>query len=201
MLSLSAVAKQEKNKLSTDSAFLLLLDILLGEDVVRICYNTDNITWGRNVYQSFPFDIGEATEKTDGSDPNLELKISNVSQALQYAVEQTNGASKTEVILRVINTKSVGENPETEEHYVVTKTMCDQEYITFTLGTEYSSRTRRPLARYMKNNCPFRYKGIRCACTSGLATCNHTLSDCRMRNNATRFGGFQGIDQKGVYVH
>ena len=40
MLSLSAIARKEKNELSTDSAFIVLLDIRLGEETVRICYNT-----------------------------------------------------------------------------------------------------------------------------------------------------------------
>ena len=83
----------------------------------------------------------------------------------------------------------------------MTKTEVSQSYITFSLGTEYSARTRRPLNRYMKNNCPFKYKGIRCGAKSTLPGCDHTLLSCRERNNSARFGGFQGIDQKGVYVH
>ena len=85
MLSLSAIARKEKNELSTDSAFIVLLDIRLGEETVRICYNTDDVTWNGNLYQAFPFTIGEVTENTDGSDPDVELKVDNVSQALQYA--------------------------------------------------------------------------------------------------------------------
>ena len=75
MLSLSAIARKEKNELSTDSAFIVLLDIRLGEETVRICYNTDDVTWNGNLYQAFPFTIGEVTENTDGSDPDVELKI------------------------------------------------------------------------------------------------------------------------------
>lgn len=201
MLTLSAVAKREKNALSTDSAFLILLDILLETDTVRICYNTEDIEWNGNIYQAFPFEIGDISENTDGSDPNVQLRVDNVSQALQYIVEENNGANGTEVVIRVVNTAAMGTEPELEEHLVVTKTDVDRQYITFTLGTEYSSRTRRPKERYMKNNCPFQYKGIRCAAVSEYTYCNHTLTDCRLRNNSERFGGFPGIDQKGVYVH
>ena len=83
MLSLSAIARKEKNELSTDSAFIVLLDIRLGEETVRICYNTEDVTWNGNLYQAFPFTIGEVTENTDGSDPDVELKVDNVSRALQ----------------------------------------------------------------------------------------------------------------------
>ena len=202
MLTLSAVAKREKNELYTNSAFIILLEILLGDETARICYNTEDITWNGNVYQAFPFDIGDISENNDGSDPNVQLRVDNTSQALQYIVEENNGANGTEVIIRVVNTEALDNTEsELEEHFVVTKTSVDKQYITFTLGTEYSSRTRRPVYRYMKNNCPFRYKGIRCGATAEQTSCNHTLTDCRARNNSERFGGFQGIDQRGVYVH
>lgn len=201
MLTLSAVAKREKNKIYTGSAFVILLDILLEDDVARICYNTEDITWNGNIYQAFPFDIGDISEKTDGSDPNVQLRVDNTSQALQSIVEENAGANGTEVIIRVVNTAAMSSTPELEEHFVVTKTDIDRQYITFHLGTEYSSRTRRPKERYMKNNCPFQYKGVRCGATAEQTSCNHTLTDCRLRNNSERFGGFPGIDQKGVYVH
>ena len=201
MISLSAVAKEEKNKLSTGSAFIILLDITLGDEVVRICYNTEDVTWHGNLYQAFPFELGEVSETSDDSDPNVSLKVDNVSQALQYAVEEARGANGTEVILRVVNTEAMDGDAELEEYFVVVKTSIKEDFITFTLGNEYSARTRRPLNRYMKNNCPFRYKDIRCGATSNLEGCAHTLQDCRARNNSMRFGGFQGIDQKGVYIH
>lgn len=200
MLSLSAIAKAEKNKLSTESTFIILLDICLDE-VVRVCYNTDDVIWNGNLYQAFPFTIGEIGEDSDGSDPNVELQIDNVSQAMQYIVEESGGGNNTEVILRVVNSKGLDlATAEMEAHFVVQKCTVNQQYITFTLGSEYSARTRRPLNRYMKNNCPFKYKGLRCGATSSLTTCNHTLQDCRTRKNSKRFGGFPGIDQKGVYV-
>ena len=202
MLSLSVVARREKNKLSTDSSFIPLLEINLPNDSARICYNTEDVTWNGELYQAFPFEIGEVREETDGSDPNVTLMVDNTSQALQYMVEESRGGNGFPVIIRVVNSENLDvPDPELEEYFVVTKTEITQESITFTLGNEYSSRTRRPLNRYMKNNCPFRYKGIRCGSTSAETSCNHTLTDCRARNNAARFGGFQGIDQKGVYVH
>lgn len=201
MLTLSSVAKQEKNKLDTGSAFIILLDINLPQ-TVRICYNNEDIVWNGNVYQAFPFQIGNVSEETDGSDPNVELKIDNTTQALEQYIEEGNGGNGTQVIIRVVNTEALDNTEaEIEEYFTVTKCSVDQQWVTFTLGAEYSARTRRPLNRYMKNNCPFKYKGIRCGATSNLTTCNHTLSHCRARNNSKRFGGYQGIDQKGVYIN
>lgn len=202
MLSLSAIAKQEKNKLSTGSVFIILLDIdLKGGDVIRVCYNTEDITWNGQLYQAFPFELGEVSEATDGSDPSVELKVDNTSRALSYAIETSGGAVNMPVILRVVNTENLNSaEPELEEAFVVQKTSVAEDFVTFTLGAEYSARTRRPLNRYMKNNCPFKYKGIRCGYNGSIATCYHTLVDCRKHGNSKRFGGFPGIDQKGVYI-
>jgi phage-related protein len=204
MLSISSVSKAEKNKLHIDSVFLILLDIIPavdGAETIRICYNNEDETWNGNLYQAFPFTIGETSEDSTGSEPNIDLKVSNVSQALVSIVESYNGGNGSTVILRVVNTKVMGTTPELEERYSVISCAVDQDYVTFTLGSGYSLKTRRPLYRYMKNNCPFIYKGLRCACTSSLTTCEHTLTACRTRGNSSRFGGFVGIDQKGVYLN
>lgn len=202
MLSLSAVAKQEKNKLSTGSAFVVLLDIdLKNNDVIRVCYNNEDIYWNGNLYQAFPFKIGEVSETTDGSDPNVELKVNNTSRALSYYVESSGGAVNMPVTLRVVNSENLNSTEaELEESFIVQKTSVAEDFVTFTLGAEYSARTRRPLNRYMKNNCPFKYKGVRCGYNGDIAMCYHTLVDCRNHGNSKRFGGFPGIDQKGIYI-
>lgn len=199
MLSISAITKAEKNKLSTDSAMLVLLEIRL-QSVVYICYNNEDVTWQGQLYQAFPFKIGETSEDSDGSDPNVQLQVSNASQGLQWYVEDSGGGVGTEVILRVVNSKNLNGAADLEESYTVLDCKVDDQWVTFTLGNDYSARTRRPLDRYMKNNCPFAYKGVRCGYNGNLADCQHTLADCRNHGNSSRFGGYPGIDQKGVYA-
>ena len=198
MLSISAVSKAEKNKLSTDSAMLVLLEIKL-RNTVYICYNNEDITWKGQLYQSFPFKIGDTSEDSDGSDPNVQLQVSNVSQGLQWYVEDSGGGVGTEVVLRVVNSKNLNGEADLEEYYTVLDCKVDEQWVTFTLGNDYSARTRRPLDRYMKNNCRFKYKGLRCGYNGSKSKCDHTLTDCRAHKNSTRFGGFVGIDQLGVY--
>ena len=199
MLSISAITKAEKNKLSTDSAMLVLLEVRL-RNTVYICYNNEDVTWQGQLYQAFPFKLGETSEESDGSDPNVQLQISNASQGLQWYVEDSDGGVGTEVVLRVVNSKNLNGAADLEETYTVLDCKVDEQWVTFTLGNDYSARTRRPLDRYMKNNCPFAYKGIRCGYNGSKTTCSHTLADCRSHGNSSRFGGFPGIDQKGVYA-
>jgi lambda family phage minor tail protein L len=199
MLSISAISKAEKNKLSTDSAFLILLEIRL-QNTVYICYNNEDVVWKGQLYQAFPFQIGETSEESDGSDPNVSLKVSNVAQGLQWYVEDSGGGVGTQVILRVVNSLNMNGDADLEEYYTVLSCKVDQQWVEFTLGTDYSARSRRPLDRYMKNNCRFAYKGVLCGYAGAIATCKHTLADCRLHGNSVRFGGYPGIDQKGVYA-
>ena len=199
MLSISAISKAEKNKLSTDSVFLILLEIQL-QNTVYICYNNEDVTWQGQLYQAFPFEIGETSEDSDGSDPNVSLKISNVAQGFQWYVEDSGGGIGTQVILRVVNSKNMNGAADLTEYYTVLSCKVDEQWVEFTLGTDYSARTRRPLDRYMKNSCPFAYKGLRCGYNGNMTSCKHTLTDCRSHNNSARYGGFQGIDQKGSYA-
>ena len=200
MLSISAISKAEKNKLSTDSCFLILLEIRL-QNTVYICYNNEDVTWQGQLYQAFPFEIGETSEDSDGSDPNVSLRVDNTAQGLQWYVEDSGGGVGTEVILRVVNSLNMNGAADLEESYTVLSCNITEQWVEFTLGTDYSAKTRRPLDRYMKNNCRFKYKGVRCGYNGSKANCDHTLADCRAHKNSTRFGAFPGIDQKGVYAN
>ena len=146
------------------------------------------------------FKDGKWDEGEMSTDPNVTLKIDNVAQGLQWYVEDSGGGVGTMVILRVVNSKNLNGNADLEEYYTVLSCKVNEQWIEFTLGNDYSARTRRPLDRYMKNNCPFAYKGIRCGYNGSKSSCKHTLADCRSHGNSTRFGGFPGIDQKGVYA-
>lgn len=204
MLALSAVAKSEKNKMNTDSAMIILLELdvpIDGVDPIRVCYNNEDVTWNGHLWQAFPLQIGEVKEDKSGSIPSFEIKIDNTSQALTYYIEQSNGANNADLYLRIVNTKALDTTtPELEERYQVTQLTVTEQWVTLTVGPSYSPHTRRPLNRYLKNGCRFKYKGLQCGCTSSLTTCNHTLTDCRARGNGPRFGGFPGIDQGGIYV-
>lgn len=207
MLSLSAVSKAEKNKLHLDSVYIPLFEIIpnvdgiTDNDIIRVCYNNENIVWKKKTFQPFPLELDEVKHDQTGSESNVQLKVSNVTRALQPYIEQYNGGNGYTVIIRVVNTKNLDGEADVEERFTVNQAVCDEQWITFTLGTGYGLNARRPIERYMKNNCPFQYKGLECGYNGRLTSCNHSLKDCRNHGNSRRFGGFPGIDQKGVYYN
>lgn len=213
MLTISSISKAEKNKLNTDSCFILIMDIMTRElyesgdystssDVIRVCRNTEPVTWKGNIYVAFPFSLQEVSEDSTGSEPSFSFTLDNTSRALQGTIEDYNGGNGFVIILRVVNSENLDDEADVEEMFSVKHTVCDQNQVTFTVGSMYPLNSRRPLDRYMKNNCPYTYKGLRCGCTDKYHdTCSHTLTACRQRNNSKRFGGFAGIDQKGMYLN
>ena len=203
MLNLSQQALIEANSLHSDGVWLILLEIQLSslEDPVRIVRNTENITWGGHEWQAFSFEIGDVTEDSKGELPTLSIKVSNVTKVLQPYVEAARGGNGSPVILRVVNSKVLGNNfAEVEEEFVVQHATCDNMWVTFELGGDAILNSRFPPRRILKNRCPYVYKGIECGSTSSLTSCPRTLEACEERKNSLRFGGEPGIPQGGLYV-
>ncbi len=198
---LSDIAKFEKNQIYTDGVFCMLLQVdIPNVDTLYLCYNNEDIQWNGHLWQNFPVEIGENSQTQDSSIPTIEIKICNITRELAGFVEDTKGANNGKITVYIINTKNLtSTTPEIEERWMIQKAHSDQEWITFTVGPDYSPNSKMPQERYLKNGCRFCYKSVRCGYIGTVTTCNHTLTDCRKHGNSKRFGGFPGIDQGGVY--
>lgn len=202
-LKLSAAAILAANEQDTDTAWLVLLEISFSdtEEKMRLVRNTEDIQWDGQLWTHFPFGCSDSKNDNKGTLPVLSIEVDNTTRDLEYYLNEYGGGTGASVRLMVVRSDDLeAAEPDFEEIYTVKSTSVTAAKVTFTLGNEYSQKARRPFGRYMKNSCPFKYKGLRCGCTSSLAGCNHTLSDCRERGNSTRFGGFPGIPQGGTYV-
>lgn len=198
---LSAAAILEKNKVAATGAWLILLDIVIPEVIdLHLVLNTENITWRSTEYVAFPFDISERTE--DGRElPAVTLKVSNASQAIQQYVEQSGGGVGAAVAIRIVHSDHLDNTePEIEETFICESCHVDAQWVSFTLGTGDPASMRRPERRFLKNFCPYQYKGLECGATAAQPGCNKTLGDCRARNNSVRYGGEPSIPQGGLYV-
>lgn len=203
MIPLSTVAILEKNKLSSDGAWLVLLEVQLTTGVtLRSVRNNEDIIWNSQTWVAFPFQLDEIGESSKGELPQAAVRISNVTRSVQQYIEAGNGGVGSTVIVRVVHSKHLNlTNPEIELSFAVTGTTSDANWVTFTLGMEYPSMLRYPQKRVLKDWCHYKeYKGIECGATSALPTCNRTLKECRERGNSTRFGGFPAIPGGGIYA-
>lgn len=201
MLTLSDAAVLEKNKVSSTGAWLILLEFDFDGDTVRLCSNTEDVTWDSETWTAFPFKLDAVQENNEGEIPNVVIYVGNQSRAIQGYVEDANGGVDTTVTLRVVHSEHLEEvDPEIEEEFTVLSCKCTEEWAAFTLGGGYPTRRRFPARRYMTNFCPFEFKGVECGYSGGDSTCDHTLTDCRTKGNSDRFGGFPSIPMGGFYV-
>ena len=203
MLDLSAAAKLEKNKLEQDGCWIVLLEIVISTDLsIYLCRNTEDITWNGQKWLAFPFDLGEVNEDSKGEIPTTTLKVSNITRSIQRKLEEYNGGVGMTCIIRVVNSEHLElTEPEVEIDMIVKSTDCDNEWVTFNLGTDALLNYRYPQRKVLKDFCPFKFKGVECGYTGALSSCDHTLFQCRLHNNSARFGGEPGITQGGMYIN
>jgi lambda family phage minor tail protein L len=192
---ISSAAIAEKNKIATDSAWIVLLEIQLSGGTLYLAANNEDITWNSQTWQAFPFELDTVAETGKGEIPAITVKVSNVTGEIQQYLEAADGANGTPVIIRVINSSaSTSTESELELSFVLDRASYDAQWLTFYLTGANCLSRRVPRGRYLKNFCRFEYGGVECGVSAATQatypTCNRTKANCEERNNSTRFGGF-----------
>ncbi len=194
----------EKNRLHSENPWLILLDIYV--DVSTTLYlvrNTEDITFGGQLYTAFPFELASSIQKSKGELPTLEIKVSNVTRAIQAHLEATDGLIGNEVTLRVVNNAYLTESyAELTETFEILNCVADVMWVNFTLGFPSPMSRRFPLYRYLADHCRYvgHFKGAECGYAGDDASCDGTLDACRAKSNSGRFGGFPGLGKGGIRV-
>jgi len=220
MLNFSNIAIEEKNKLATDSVFLVCLRIVVPgiEEPLRLVHNSENISWQHPSdsspasYVSFPFEIEEITDNSTGEIPRVDVKVSNISRAMDVYIQyyddyvKANGYSPITVSICIINTKVIAADataaPEVDHEFELKQPKCDSRWATFVLSASNPYLKRFPQNRILRNHCRYIFKGSDglCGYSGAIATCDHTLIQCRARNNSERFGNAPGVGQSGFDI-
>ena len=202
-LTLSSTYIAEKNKLSSQYAWVILLDINFeGESTLRLAWNTDDVVWGGNTYQKYAFEFDELVEDGKGALPVFGIRIANPGRLLMPYLEESSGGVGATVTVYVVHSNNLSEaEAAIEETFEVIETTADAKWVYFKLGAEHPMLQRFPKQRYLKDHCRYKeFGGSECA-YEGLETdCNRTLERCIELENQARFGGFPGMAYGGVYA-
>ena len=191
MLQFSKIATLEKNKLSSDTPFLLLFDISheqLAENI-RLVRNTEDVTWAGKTWTAFPVDIEDYSE--DGKSlPALNMKIAAGQGLITTYLQKYGGLTDARVRIYIVHAKCLDvDKAEMELEFQITETTYDEQWITFTLGASPELANRFPAWKYLTDFCPFVCGDIRCG-YAGNRTCKNNLASCLIPQ---RFGGEPGI--------
>lgn len=209
-LSLTASALLEKNKLSSDGAFIILLQITIPagmydnatEQVIRVCRNLENIEWNGETWVAWPFELNEVSESAKGEVPRVQLKLSNISKVIQRHVENAGGGVGSSVSLFVVHSKHLdGPSMLPEMVFQTVSCVCTPTWVTFNLGSDNPYSKRFPLNRFIALHCRFQFKDKKCKYSGNQTSCDYSYSTCKtVMHNIANFGGFPSMMIGGVYA-
>jgi phage-related protein len=208
MAVLSLAAQQDKSKLASGDAWILLLDIIWNAEHFRLVRNVDPVTFdagdgnGPQVYQPFNFELS-MEDPGSGQLPTILLKASNTMRILQSIIEQYAGVVGAIANLYVVNTAHPSGEPDLALSTSVMKTTCTASTVTLSLSAPSPMRQLFPSYLYRADFCMWvsNYKGPQCQYSGTIANCDGTYdgaNGCQVHNNAIRFGGFPGIGTNGI---
>lgn len=204
--SLSVASIIEKNRLSSDTPFLILLDIGVVDpstgsvaETLRYVRNTEGVTFNGFTYDPASFDI-ELKEES-GSPTSINLTIKDYTRIVQQRMQLYQGGVGSQVTVTVANGAALSKPPEVQEYFEVVAASSNAYAVSFTLGTENVITKAFPRRRQTRDYCQWRYKSAECGYTGNLATCDLTRNGpngCEAHSNVIRFGAFPGINATNV---
>lgn len=204
--SLSVASVIEKNRLSSDVPFLLLLDIdVIDPDtgvLVETLYlvkNTEDVVFNGHTYSPTSFDI-ELREEA-GNSQSVKLSVKDYSRLVQTRMQAYAGGVGFRVTVTVANAGNLAQPPEVQEFFEVVAADSGNYTCSFTLGAENVVSKSFPRRRQTRDYCQWRYKGTECGYTGGLTSCDLTRTGpngCEAHNNVVRFGAYPGINAANV---
>lgn len=163
MLPISNIVKIEKNKLNSDSVWLVLLEITIPSvtEVIRIVNNNEDITWNGQTWQRFPFDIDTISENSNGEISQFTIKVSNVNNIIGNYVRQyevylkTNPNAPILANLIVINTKDLANTTPVYQARLTLETSSLNFFeAVFTIGSYNTYNKLMPTKRMFSKDFP-----------------------------------------------
>lgn len=197
---LSVATAIEKNRLASDVAFVLLLDITVTDankntvEHLYLCRNSENVVYQGNQYIAANF---EAKMDIDtGTDPRLQITASDPTGVIRDRMEVFGGGIGFEATLMVVNTGNLAQPPEIKETFQIINASQNGYDVSFTLGIPNPTMQRFPPRLQYRDQCTYQYKGLRCKYAGPMATCDYTRTGpngCKAHGNEANFGGFPGM--------
>lgn len=204
---LSLATVTEKNRLSSDVAFLVFLDITVidpatGLDVetLHVVRNSEDITLVGTLYAGSNFDL--QLKEESGSQPEVSLSIKDHSRALQGRMQAYGGGVGFLVKIMVVSAAELTSPPQLVEFFEVIGATAVGYVVSFTLGTENHLARTVPARRQFRDFCAWRYKDpTTCKYAGAMPTCDLTLqgaNGCQAHANSVNFGAFPGLRNLNV---
>ncbi|MBU1193958.1 MAG: hypothetical protein KJ666_18880 [Bacteroidetes bacterium] len=201
-MTLPASALAEKNKITSNQAFLILVKICYpNEDAVNICLNNIQVVWNSITWQPAAFALSPINETKDGSIPSIPLAFIDPNRDISPLIDKYGGGNGADVWIYMVHSGHLEETtPWSKRLFKIMGAHVDHaNKVTLTLSVPNLTLVRDPQDRYFKNHGrnTVKFKDSTCGYTGEETTCNKTLARCRELGNSLRYCGFPGVGRKG----
>ena len=166
---LSLAAQQDKSKLASGDAWIMLLDLIWSGQHFRFARNVDPVSFdagdgnGVQTYQPFNFELS-VDEPGANQLPTILLRASNTGRILQGIIEQYAGVVGATANIYVYNTAHPAGEPDLAITTEVIRSTCTAELVTFSLSGPSPMRQLFPMFLYRAAFCMWvsNYQGRQC---------------------------------------
>lgn len=205
--SLSVASAIEKNRLSSDTPFLALLDIEVIDPATGVVIETDHIVRNSEdiVYQGITYVAGNfdiELKSEAGTQPTVTLAVRDITRAIQANMQAYGGGIGFNVTVMIVPGNNLIQPPEVIEYFQVVGASAANYNVSFTLGAENAITRTFPRRRQTRNFCQWRYKDAdTCGYAGALPSCDLTLigpNGCATHANTPNYGAYPGINTNGI---
>lgn len=160
---------QEKNKLYSDGAWILLLDVTLLDTpatVLRFARNKSDVVYNSNTYSACNFVLGGIKESTSGGLPSISLTIGNASRPLAAYLEEPQYFSGASIVFTPVNSKYLTEDySEFQYDFTIGSIQETAKFLTIQLGGYGALLRKFPPDKFHLLHCRFHFRRGLCGYT------------------------------------
>ena len=192
---LAATFQIEKDKLQNRPIRLYIVESgSLGAEILRYAEYGEDVPFGGQTYYRAPIKCENVTENSTGEIDQFMVNFGNVDRSFIHYLEAHDGLRSSKVTVRTVFADLLSEaDAFSDDIFYVVASSTTQQNASFLLKSKMDLlHVELPLRRFYRDTCQWKYKGLECGATSVSGTCSHTIQDCVVRENRTRFGGFPG---------
>jgi hypothetical protein len=204
---LSVAAIIEKNRISSDVAYLALLDIEVPDqttgdilETLRYVNNTEDVVRNGLTYTAVQFSL--ELNSASGQTPQINLGFFDYTQEVLSRMQNYAGGVGFNANISIISSDNLDGEAEVTEYFEVIAASATNYQISFTLGAENALTKQFPKRIQRRDFCPWVYKDARtCRYSGNMTVCDHTLEGqlgCRAHQNVINFGGLPNLVPGGT---
>lgn len=178
-------------------AYAWLLSVLFEDNsIVHLTNNGEPLTLDDDVFQSYPFTVGQISEDGSGEVTGVPLTAWDGDGELASRADGYRGFDRWRVTLRFAVIVEGEPSPLITHRFRVSDLSRESGRMTLSLGDDDLSTAQLPHNFFDPARCQVPYRGTLCGYAGELMTCDRSIwgeNGCNAHQNLTRFRGVPGL--------